>query len=827
MYKTSFRVSLFVIILMLPAAIYAAGLGKLILNSALGQPLNAEIDIVTTSSDEIPTLKASVATREAFAQAGISYESVLSTVKVSVESRVNGNPYVKLTSPQAVNDPFLMILVELSWSSGKILREYTVLLDPVESNTQNFAAASTSPVPQIATSRLEADSAEETGRDLKPNARTKTRDSASNKQGAKTYGPVSRGDTLSSIARRVLPPGVNLNQMLVALHRANREAFIANNMNLLKAGAILNIPDPNEIAAIDTATANAEIKMQTNDWRQYQAKLATISRESSSSPSISQSDQGQITTTIDKKSIAAPGAPKEVLKLSSGAQLLEKDGQVADSGLVDRLRMMEEDAIARNLALKEANERVAMLEKSVANLKHLLELKDSVLAQAQVNAESLSTNNLKPEVKPPAVIDLPAEPSAESEIHSVPLETEQIPIAQPAQESSIAANPALLPTEEEQSSGLIDLLFEYLEYIAGASILVLLLVFLMIRRRRKQIEDDEEEAEFRKEDFSSAMRSRVAGMAGASAATAATADDDKDSSENSDDELTYENTASYVEPADRDDEFDHDESYFAENAASDEGAESIAEAADDETATVLQREEQSMDSSLINESPEENFEQPMDSVSNDQETDFSNQIDFDLDAESDEKETKRELSQSSDDAGIDGLSNDAESLDYPLEVAVEETEMDDSGSSSKIAAETNQDEIALDFDPSSMDLDDEKPMVKKEDSVLSDEFDSTNDAIDFEQPETMAFDASSETPAIDLNDINLDLEESNQSDQTEEAEDLETNSEQWQEVETKLDLAKAYQEMDDKEGAKEMLEEVIRDGDAKQKKLAKKMLKSL
>lgn len=826
MYKTSFRVSLFVIILMLPAAIYAAGLGKLILNSALGQPLNAEIDIVTTSSDEIPTLKASVATREAFAQAGISYESVLSTVKVSVESRINGNPYVKLTSPQAVNDPFLMVLVELSWSSGKILREYTVLLDPVESNTQNFAAASTSPAPQIATSRLEADSAEETGRDLKPNTRTRIRDSASNKQGAKTYGPVSRGDTLSSIARRVLPPGVNLNQMLVALHRANREAFIANNMNLLKAGAILNIPDHNEIAAIDTATASAEIKMQINDWRQYQAKLATASRESSSSPSISQSDQGQITTTIDKKSIAAPGAPKEVLKLSSGAQLLEKDGQVADSGLVDRLRMMEEDAIARNLALKEANERVAMLEKSVANLKHLLELKDSVLAQAQVNAESLSTNNLKPEVKPPAAIDLPAELRAEPEIHSVPLETEQIPIAQPAQESSIAANPAPFPAEEEQSSGLIDLLFEYLEYIAGASILVLLLVFLIIRRRRKQIEDDEEEAEFRKEDFSSAMRSRVAGMAGASAATVATADD-KDSSENSDDELTYENTTSYVEPADRDDEFDHDESYFAENAASDEGAESIAEAADDETATVLQREELSMDSSLIDESPEENYEQPMDSVSNDQETDFSNQIDFDLDTESDEKETKRELSQSSDDAEINVLSNDAESLDYPLEVAVEETEMDDSGSSSKIAAETNQDEIALDFDPASMDLDDEKPVVKKEDSVLSDEFDSTNDAIDFEQTETLAFDSSSETPTIDLDDINLDLEESNQSDQTEEAADLETNSEQWQEVETKLDLAKAYQEMDDKEGAKEMLEEVIRDGDAKQKKLAKKMLKSL
>jgi len=91
-YKTSFRVSLFVIILMSSwTTVYAAGLGKLILNSALGQPLNAEIDIVATNSDEVSSLKASVATREAFAQAGINYEPIFSSFKSSIESRTNGN----------------------------------------------------------------------------------------------------------------------------------------------------------------------------------------------------------------------------------------------------------------------------------------------------------------------------------------------------------------------------------------------------------------------------------------------------------------------------------------------------------------------------------------------------------------------------------------------------------------------------------------------------------------------------------------------------------------------------------------------------------------
>ena len=107
MYKTSFRVSLFLIILLLPyTVLFAAGLGKLSLMSALGQPLSAEIDIVTANKDEIPSLRASIASQEAFAQAGIQYEPFFSAVKVSVESRINGNPYIKLSSPQAINDPF-------------------------------------------------------------------------------------------------------------------------------------------------------------------------------------------------------------------------------------------------------------------------------------------------------------------------------------------------------------------------------------------------------------------------------------------------------------------------------------------------------------------------------------------------------------------------------------------------------------------------------------------------------------------------------------------------------------------------------------------------
>ena len=268
MYKNAFRVCLFVITLILPLAVaHAAGLGKLTLNSALGQPLNAEIDIVTTSSDEIASLKANIAAREACAQAGINYEPNFATFKISLESRANGSPYLKLTSPLAVNDPFLNILVELSWASGRILREYAVLLDPAESNTQNIAAPSVSAVPKQAPLSDSAGADTDKKTDSKKsqanaakNAPRATSRPAS--QQSDTYGPVVRGDTLSSIARQVLPAGVDLNQMLVALHRANRDAFIENNMNLLRVVAVLKIPEKKEVASIDKTTARAEIRMQ-------------------------------------------------------------------------------------------------------------------------------------------------------------------------------------------------------------------------------------------------------------------------------------------------------------------------------------------------------------------------------------------------------------------------------------------------------------------------------------------------------------------------------------------------------------------------------------
>ena len=798
MHKMSCRVSLLVIILMLPwTVIYAAGLGKLKLNSALGQPLNAEIDIVTTNSDEVSSLKANIASREAFAQAGIHYEPNFSTFKTSIELRTNGNPYIKLASPQAINDPFLNILVELNWDSGLILREYAVLLDPIEMNAQNqnIAAPAVSPVPITnAVSR----NTERTF-DVKENRQGEksTRSINRSNQAKDTYGPVIRGDTLSSIARRVLPTGVDLNQMLVALYRANREAFIANNMNLLKVGAILKIPEQSEIAAIDVPTASNEIRMQVEDWHRYHSKVTSISSESSVAH-IRQSDQGKITTSINKNSVSARESPKEVLRLSSGARLTTKGDQISEPALADRLRMMEEDAIARNLALKEANERVAMLEKGIENLKQLLELKDSVLAQAQIKAGSDPRIETKSEAHLIETINSLSSNESKPDMNFLQTQEQKALIAQSATEGVIKdVATKSLPPQETENRSLIDQISSNIEYIGAASVLILLTLLLILKKQRNQSKE-EAELDENDSDFSSTMQTRMASMVAAQ--TMPVTETNHLFSENEKDDLTHKNI----------------NSYFEQNF-------------------------------------EENRNQLIDFKKDTDSSDSVSRINFDL--TNDTNETKQNLT-SEQFLVVDqnvkdkielsdnpvNLQKTTNVLGYELEVPDNSEHSVSSADSEEIMAEKDN-SIEFELTDSNINLAEREFSNRTEIPKISTESKSVDnfgvpeladeEARRFDQQQGPANDTiksesiSMDMPELGLRDINLNIEHSDSVEERDEASGLNDKSEQWQEVETKLDLAKAYQEMDDKESAKEMLEEVIRNGDAKQKKVATKLLKSL
>ncbi len=503
MCKSIFKLGLFLIVLMSPWAVHAAGLGKLTVNSALGQAFKAEIDLVAVKKEEIPSLAARLASRDAFRKADVDYAPFLSTFTVSVEARSDGQPYIRIVSPQPVVEPFLSMLIELNWASGRLLREYTVLLDLPETDRPQPVAPviQTAPVIQSVPAPTEPPVVEaEPVMVEKPDAPIK--DFISDKKpaipepvpvgrtGGTTYGPIRSGDTLSRIARQVAPDGVNLNQMLVALHRANRDAFSGNNINQLKAGPILRVPDSDEIAKISSAEAAIEVKAQIADWNAYRQKLAAATGAAPATGAPKQTTSGKITTIVEDNSAAAREPSKEVLKLSKGEELSGAGGKGVNASQ-DRIRAMEEDAIARNKALNEANERIALLEKNIKEMQHLLELKSATMVEAQKRAESL-----KPDVTPsstptasPQPVPVPAVSAESEDASAAPAESDAsaVAAAEPAKPAVDSTVTPVAPPPVPVESSLMDDLMQNIEYVGGVLALLLtgMLGVSMMRRKKE------------------------------------------------------------------------------------------------------------------------------------------------------------------------------------------------------------------------------------------------------------------------------------------------------------------------------------------------------
>lgn len=359
---TAMASAIAVAILASPLAATAAGMGKINVLSALGEPLRAELDI-TATREEAASLSARVAPPDAFRQANLEYTGVLTTLRFSLERRADGRPYFKITSDRPINDPFIDMLVELSWSSGRLVREYAFLLDPPEVKAANaassVAAAPAAPaVPPIAApvKPTEVPAADV----VVPKRKHETPPAAKETAAAGTV-EVKPGDTLSKIARENIVEGVTLNQMLVALYNNNRDAFIGNNMNRLKAGKILNVPDAAAAAAVAPGEAGKIVVAQWSEFNSYRNALAgAAEQQAPASEQTARSSTGKIVPKVEEPAPAEPG--KDKLQVSRSAE--------GTSG-----KLSEEDRIAREKALKEANTRVAELEKNLTDLKRLAEMK--------------------------------------------------------------------------------------------------------------------------------------------------------------------------------------------------------------------------------------------------------------------------------------------------------------------------------------------------------------------------------------------------------------------------------------------------------------------
>jgi len=397
------------LLLALPLGVGAAGLGKLSVLSVLGQTLRAEVDI-TASREELSSLSARVASAEAFKQAGIDYSSALTTIRLAVDKRADGRPFLSMVSDRPFNEPFLDMLIELTWNSGRLVREYTFLLDPPESLQRPpapmaapmaapVAAPAASAAPEIKPA-VQAPPASQTETRDAPQAQEKPAPSRPEMQAEVAPSPlkaeplpgkaakesaqrlVKRGDTLSQIAKETKPEGVNLDQMLVALFRGNQEAF-EGNVNRLKAGKILAIPDRENTAGVNADEARKTVMAHAADFGAYSKKLAA-----SVGAAAAQKDEapkravtGKIAPKVEEKMpAAAPGKDKlEISKSEAASAAAGKAG-------AGRLAAIEETLIAREKALKDANSRIAELEKNLNDLKKLIELKNQGMAELQKQA---------------------------------------------------------------------------------------------------------------------------------------------------------------------------------------------------------------------------------------------------------------------------------------------------------------------------------------------------------------------------------------------------------------------------------------------------------
>ncbi len=368
----SLKLSMLVALALGGSQAMAMDLGQIQVKSALGQPLLAEIPLHAANQAELQNLTIQLASTEEFARAGIAGGRTAIPLHFSVASIAGGRQVIRITSSVAVEDPYLDLLIEVNGSAGKSVREFAILLDPpgassspIESVPQTRVARRTTPVLVKEPRSVAAAPANP----AKPVAAT----------GNGHFGPVERGQTLSSIARNTAPAGVDAQQMMLALKQANPDAFYRDNINALKSGAVLRVPTSSEAQAMTIAAAVAEVRRQNGDWRSgTPGKPAVVAdtamrATASSVPSASASDGSDRLALVPAKDggDAAQGRTAGG-KGDKSAALIRQD-----------LMRSQESLASVQQQTVELKTRLQDLTDINSKNEHLLSLKDNQIAELQ------------------------------------------------------------------------------------------------------------------------------------------------------------------------------------------------------------------------------------------------------------------------------------------------------------------------------------------------------------------------------------------------------------------------------------------------------------
>jgi pilus assembly protein FimV len=342
--------------LLSPSMAWALGLGEIHLSSSLNEPMNAEIDLIAASPDELTALRASLAGRDAFTRYGIDRPPFLNSLTFKVGKSKEGRDVLQVRSQEAIPEPFVTFLVEVNWARGRLMREYTVLLDPPV-YTPGERASSAAPVTAATTgngdtSRRAAPATPTSQDAAAPAAGNGNRVARSAAPAAAAAAPgglsgsnyrVAEGDTLAKIARSLHSKApADVDQTMIAIYRANPEAF-GGNINILKRGAVLRVPGADDIAALNQSEAMGEVHRQMNAWHEGGAAapsghLRLVTPGAGGSATGSGSGSG---ATVGSASSAEAQALKDRVK--------DLETQLAESHRLLDIRSNEMAALQRKL----------------------------------------------------------------------------------------------------------------------------------------------------------------------------------------------------------------------------------------------------------------------------------------------------------------------------------------------------------------------------------------------------------------------------------------------------------------------------------------------
>lgn len=430
----------------LPLSVYAIGLGDIKTRSALNQNFKGEIQLLSVPRGELDTIRVKLASREAFAKVGSEYLHILNQLKFEPVRRKNGSAVILVTTSNVIREPFLDFLVEVNWPNGRLVREYTVLLDPPLTTRRRPAEISK---PRVSNKKRAAPATSVRERPATTEPRSKTPPITSD-----AYGPVAANETAWEIAAELKPQGISIHQMMMALLHANPHAFVNNNVNLLKRDAMLRVPGVDEVKTLNRQEAIASFKQQTDEWKEKSSRAADLPVSAEASADLSTVEP--LPARVDEYARLQIATASTEAEGAAGVSETEAASQAANEDIKHELMLAREKAETLRLETDDLKEKFNDMASQLEDMKHLLTLQNEELARLR---SSVSTKTDEPVASAEPQQDAPLTEAPgktegaidqEQEITEAAAISDSEPVAEPIEDTAAAsAKPEAITAAEK------------------------------------------------------------------------------------------------------------------------------------------------------------------------------------------------------------------------------------------------------------------------------------------------------------------------------------------------------------------------------------------